>query len=116
MDCRSQVLARVSAREADAVLSGLVSRVGDHVVQFDVKGRGASEMVLIRFSAEGVVEALDFREPSLRVSGPVRAWSALLERQMPYIAAVNSYHGGLTVSGNSVVGAWLTPALSRLFS
>lgn len=116
MDFRSQVLARISTIKADDVMPGLISRVGDHVVQFEAKERGSSETVLLRFSAEGIVESLDSRESSLRVSGPAWAWTALLEKKTPYIAAVNGYHGGLTVSGNSVVGAWLTPALSRLFS
>ncbi|MBH0116790.1 hypothetical protein I6E52_08005 [Salinibacterium sp. NG253] len=116
MDFRSEILARISVMEGDSILPGLVSRVGDHVIQLDCKERGSAEAVLLRFSPEGVTEAADAGEPSLRVSGPAWAWSALLARQMPYIAAINGYHGGLTVSGNAVVGAWLTPALSRVFA
>lgn len=116
MEFRSEVLARVAALEGDTVLPGLVSRVGDHVIQLDCKERGSAEVVLLRFSSAGVAEAADEGEPSLRVTGPAWAWSALLARQMPYIAAINGYHGGLTVSGNAVVGAWLTPALSRVFA
>lgn len=116
MDFRSQILARVSVMNIDENFRDLVSRVGDHVIQLESKDRGSSEVVILRLSAEGIAEAPDDGESSLRICGPSWAWSALFDKEMPYIAAISGYHGALTVSGTPVVGAWLTPALSRLFS
>lgn len=59
----------------------------------------------------GLLEGGVAEVSQVTVAGPAKEWNRLLEGKVVFAQAISIHHGTLSIFGDSVVIAWVTPAL-----